>query len=393
MLQNVTEAPPVKIFPLLALFLVLFLLLLLHIPTVVLLPSPLQINLLVPLKVPSPPSSTPISLSSEYDGGIKSVPLAPLKVHTSSSGVCIPFSPEGGGDLAIVIAGRSNSAQRHTAIYLTLALTLRTVGRHYPLAHVYLVDNSGGSDNSLAEFLHDRETALPPGARAPMLLNNSRGGYEMGAYAYATEVLGWASCFPFSHALFIQHTMGLAAPLPPLPSLPCFQPIFHFEDVYDSQEQVVWVRDALWALHLGKEGEDPPLCRGAAGTSFLLSAPCLKAWLAVGAFTTVAQRMGDSTTAYMATERLVPHIAQGLCGGCSGGGGGACSAESLQGTGICDGDGVEAFLRSEKLFPERYKGRIIVKTVGSGMCGSVNLREDLRRGGGEEDAWALLDAK
>jgi hypothetical protein len=64
----------------------------------------------------------------------------------------------------------------------------------------------------------------------------------------------------------------------------------------------------------------------------------------------------------------------------------------LQGTGICDGDGVEAVLRSEKLFPERYRGRIIVKTVGSGMCGSVNLREDLRRGGGEEDVWALLDA-
>ena len=292
-----------------------------------------------------------------------------------------------------MIAGRSIAAHRHTAIYLTLALTLRTVARHYPWAAVYLVDNGGGKDGSLAELLNDRALALPPGARLPMLLNNTKGGYEMGAYAHATGVLGWSRCFPFTHVLFIQHTMALATPLPPLSTLSCFHPVFHFEDAYDSIEQVAWVREALQELHLLGDDEDPPLCRGTAGTSFLLSAPCINAWLARGVFSAVAQRMGDSNVAYMATERLVPHLAQGLCGGCSGeGGGGGCSVDSFMGTGICDGDGVEAVLRSETLYPERYKGRTFVKTVGSGMCGSVNLREDLRRGGGEGDVWALLDA-
>ena len=302
-----------------------------------------------------------------------------------------PAATSKGAGLAIVIAARANRAQRHTPLYLSLAVTLRTAARHYPKAAVYVVDNGGGVDGSLAELLRDRAARQPRAATLPLLLNNTLGdtrGYEMGAYDFAAHTLGWATCLPFAHVLFLQHTMALVAPLPAVPAPACFSAVFHFDDVYDSEGQVHWVRDALHALRLGPPDADPPLCNGASGTNFLLSASCLRAWLSAGALRSVAALMG-SKAASQATERLSPHLARALCS-CENEGG-ACEGQSLQGHSdqFCS-DSLEELVRGEN--PGRYSARAFVKTMGSGVCGSVNVGEDLRRGGGKGDVWAILDA-
>jgi hypothetical protein len=325
---------------------------------------------------------------------LPSTAAAPRALHTSAplpspvldGGCAPPTSPVGGSDLAIVIAARSNAVHRHTAVYLSLGLTLKTVAASYPRALVVVVDNAGGSDPSLAAFLAERAPLLLP-ALPVLLLNNSASessGFEWGGYAYAARALGWGErCLPFSRVLFLQHTNALVAPLPPhamAPIAPCFLPVYHFPDLYDSQEQVDWVRQQLAALGVGPtKGEDQPLCGGASGTNFLIGAPCLRAWLAAGAFDTVRVRSKEES---MGMERLVPQLSRALCAGCM-----HCTREeSLDGfhSLVCE-DSVEDFVLGRN--PARYAGRAFVKTVASGMCGGFKGK-DLRGPGG---AWEALD--
>jgi hypothetical protein len=337
-------------------------------------------------ETPCPPGQHQRELDAS--GGWRTLPpaaggaapvLAAGAPAAAAGGACAPANPAGGGDLAIVIAARANAAHRHTAVYLSLGLTLRTVAKHYPRAALVVVDNAGGEDPSLAEFLAARAAA-----RATLVNHtaSAASGYEWGAYGAAARALGWAACLPYARVLFLQHTTALASPLPRALGAPCFLPAFHFPDLYDGQEQVDWVKRQLAALGAAPPANaEMPICGGAAGTNFLIGAPCLRAWLAAGAFDAV--RVPGKLES-MGTERLAPQLSRALCAGCT-----HCAREeSIDGFHmpmICE-DRVEDFVLGRG--GDRYINRTFVKTVASGMCGGYK-GEDLRAGG----AWDALDAQ
>lgn len=331
---------------------------------------------------PSPPGagfvltplpSTPLAAAPGVAPPTPSAPAPPTPsaaaaaATASATPACPPPPPH---SLAFIIAANADASLPRSAGYFMLALSLRRITALYPAARVVVVNN-GARHSAGAEAL--RALLARHGEHlAPTLLHNSNAslsGYELGAYGAGLAGAGWgdpSACLPFATAVFMQETMALINPLPPSAHAACFQPLFHFSPgLYDSEAQRAWAEAGVSALPPGATPAAPPApCPGTFATSFLLSRPCLTAWLAARVFQAIAVPDKDASKG---TERMMAGVAARLCGaecGCGRGEGGSLGVDGdytvTTGPGR-NGDVLEDFVRD----PSTAAARHVLKSYGT----------------------------
>ena len=316
---------------------------------------------LTPLPSKAVPTPTPSALAPPTPSAAAAAATA------SATPTCHPPPPQ---SLAFIIAANADASLPRSAGFFMLALSLRRLTALYPRARVVVVNN-GERNSAGAEAL--RALLARHGARlAPALLHNpnaSHSGYELGAFGAGLAGAGWgdpSACLPFATAVFMQETMALINPLPPSAHAACFQPLFHFPPAYyDNEEQRAWVEAGLASLPPGTATPPAPPapCHGTFATSFLLSRPCLTAWLAAGVFQAIAV---PDKAASKGTERLMAGVAARLCGAQCGCGRGEAGLGVDGDYTVTTGPGRNGdVLEDYVLHPSTAAGRHVLKSYGT----------------------------